>query len=116
MSESETSAHERVKSKFDKSRNYAIGIGEGPDKASQYATDQTLLPGGLDEAEVDISDLTLEESAKIAQVLIEGYKPRIREIVEEFKKGEYGDPAEQLDFSGERVQRILASAKRILDK
>ncbi len=114
MSESETGAHQRVINKFDQSRNYAIGTGEGPDEAIRYAIDQTLITENLKEAGVKLSDLTREESEKIARDLIDVAEPRVREIVEEFIKGEYGDPAEQSDFSDSRTLRILASAKRIL--
>lgn len=104
----------RVKRAFEQSRSFYEGIGEDPVKAAEHAVNQTLYPTGLDRAQVRREDLNPETSKQIAQDLISASETRMRIIVGQFTKGNYGDPVEQLNFSDKRAQRILASANRIL--
>jgi hypothetical protein len=102
---------ERVMGVFNSWKDYYIGKEDKSEEdAKRYALNQTL--NGLDDAQVQSGDLSLETSAQVARALIKVSEPRLREIIKVFEKE--GDPVEQLDYSDPRAVRIITAARKIL--
>lgn len=113
MTESETGASSKVLRLLADKREFYTGVGEEPDKANADAINQALNPLGLDRVGVRTSDLTRDESRKIARALIEASPLRMQQIVELFIRG--GDIVAKYDLSDPRTQRIVAAAKHLLN-
>ena len=108
---------EKIMAVFYHWRNFYLGNTKlSTEKACQKALDQTLYPGGLNDAGVKEGDLNQETATTIAMTLIEVSESRLREIIGEFTKGGYGDPVEKFNFSDSRTLRIIAAARRCLEK
>jgi len=103
----EQSVKESVLGGFKAVKRSLESQGMSPQNASRRALEQALLQLR------DFGPLNQSQSLDIARALKQAEGDRLREIVSEFKKGKFGDPVDQNDYSNPKIMRVLAAAKRL---